>query len=124
MNDHDKAQLFDGREETDHDYRQYLLDTNCDAAQAALHAWAGVTVDTRLIAHAIADEPALLLAAAEHGWDDGEAMDKLWAILCTKLLDITYSEQTARFFTEPHSLAGDVAAVHARWVADNPPAGR
>ncbi|MEU8334734.1 hypothetical protein [Micromonospora tulbaghiae] len=93
-----------------------------DAAQAALNDWAGVTIDTRLIRHAIADAPDLTLLAAEHGWDDGEVLDKLWAILCVTLLGFTYSEQMARFLTDRHALATDVAAAHARWVAANPTA--
>lgn len=121
MNDHDEAQLFAGREETEHDYRQYLLDTAADAAQAALHDWTGVTVDTRLIAHALTeDAPHLTLTAAEHGWDDGEVLDKLWAILCANLLGIGYGEQAARFLTDRHALADDMEAAHHRWVAANP----
>lgn len=93
-----------------------------DAAQAALHAWAGITVDTRLIAAAITDEPDLTLIAAEHGWDDGEVLDKLWTILCVTLLGINYSEQWARFLTDRHTLADDMTAAHHRWVNANPTA--
>jgi hypothetical protein len=124
MNDHDEAHLFDGPDETEADMRQYHLDTSCDAAQAALHDWAGVTIDTRLIAHALTeDAPHLTLLAAEHGWDDGEVLDKLWAILCVTLLGISYGEQTARHLGNRHALADDVTAAHHRWVAANSHAG-
>lgn len=93
-----------------------------DAAQAALHHWTGITIDTRLIAAALTDEPDLTLIAAEHGWDDGEVLDKMWAILCTMLLGITYSEQTARFLGDRHNLADDMTAAHHRWVVANPTA--
>jgi hypothetical protein len=93
-----------------------------DAAQAALHDWTGVTIDTRLIGQALADNPHLTATAAEHGWDDGEVIDKLWAILAATLLGIGYGEQTARFLTDRHALADDMAAAHHRWVAANPTA--
>ncbi|MFI1194152.1 FHA domain-containing protein [Micromonospora sp. NPDC020750] len=44
MNDHDEAHLFDGRDETEDDYRRYLMDTTCDAAQDALRGYASITV--------------------------------------------------------------------------------
>lgn len=93
-----------------------------DAAQAALADWAGVTIDTRLIHQAITTEPHLTVTAAEHGWDDGEVLDKLWAILCVTLLDIDYSEQASRFHTDRWALADDVQTAHDRWVAANPTA--
>lgn len=94
-----------------------------DAAQAALHDWTGVTIDTRLIAAALTeDAPHLTLTAAEHGWDDGEVLDKLWAILCVTLLGITHSEQHSRHHIDRHALAADVTAAHHRWVAANPTA--
>lgn len=96
-----------------------------NAAQAALTRNVGApAIDHRLITAAITDEPDLTHTAAEHGWDDPEVVDKLWAILCVMLLGITYSEQTARFLTDRHALADDVEAVHARWVAANPPVDR
>ncbi|MFI2663358.1 hypothetical protein [Micromonospora carbonacea] len=120
MNDHDEAQLFDGRDETEDDYRQYLRDAACDAAQDALRGYAGITLDPRLIDRALADEPDLTGIAAEHGWDDPEVTDKLFAIVCVQLLGITYSEQAARFWSRRAALEDDVQASNDRWVADNP----
>lgn len=99
-----------------------LRNAEREAAQAALHDWAGVAIDTRLIGQAITDEPHLTVTAAEHGWDDGEVSDKLWAILCVTLLGIDYSEQASRFHTDRWALADDVQAAHHRWVTANPTA--
>ncbi len=93
-----------------------------DAAQAALADAHGVNIDTRLIGQAIAAEPHLTVTAAEHGWDDGEVMGKLWAILSVTLLGIDHSEQASRFHADRWELADDVQATHDRWVAANPAA--
>ncbi|MFG2046052.1 hypothetical protein ACGFIW_01310 [Micromonospora sp. NPDC048935] len=91
-----------------------------EAAQAALYDWTGVAINTSLIDQAIASEPHLTVTAAEHGWDDGEVLDKLWAILCVTLLGIDHSEQAYRFHTDRWALADDVRTAHDRWVAVHP----
>lgn len=97
------------------------VDTELDVAQAALHDWTGVIIDARLVGRALTDNPHLALTAAEHGWDDGEVLGKLWTILCVNLLGFTYSEQWTRFLADRHALVADVTAAHCRWVAANPP---
>ena len=90
------------------------------AAQAALRGYAAVTLDPRIIRRAINTEPDLTEIATEYGWVDPEVTDKLFAIICTQLLGITYSEQTARFWSRRPSLEDDEQAANDRWVADNP----
>jgi hypothetical protein len=88
------------------------------AAQAALRDYAAVTLDHRIIADGINDEPHLLTIAAEHGWDDPEVTDKLFATICVHLLGITYEDQAARYWSRRAELEDDVQAANDRLASE------
>ncbi|MEV2239595.1 hypothetical protein [Micromonospora sp. NPDC049891] len=84
-----------------------------DAAAASLRGYGAPDLPHAVIADAVNSDPDIAVLAAEHGWADGEVVDRLWAAVCVQVLGIDYEEQAARFVMRPHELAADVEAVVA-----------
>ncbi|GGM27864.1 hypothetical protein GCM10011608_10860 [Micromonospora sonchi] len=95
-----------------------LTAVDLDAAAAALRGYGAPDLPHHAIADAVASDPDIAALAREHGWADGEVVDKLWAVVCVNVLGISFTEQVGRYLSRPQELADDVeAAVSARQVA-------